>query len=301
MRLSKISGIVFLSIILIGQIWGCKCNRNKEFVFKESKLSLIKDTIPFPGMVFLLPSPSEVLSITLNQDIAYNQNLLTPTDIEKKVIISHYQALITGVYFTDLSYCVIYKNYPEGIKNIEAIKKLSQNLGFGSILSDQYFKRIENSITSIDSLETIFDELTNNSFNAIESTGNYELLSAVAMGSGIEALYLSYNSINIKTIDKELVSELMGQKVIFENYYKNFMNFNYNKPELKPFVDDIKKIYSLIEREVNVKNNTTVRELNGNKIAIKDRIISSISEKGIREIGDSIIITRDKLVTLKYQ
>lgn len=301
MRLSKIYGIVFLSILLIGQMWGCKCNRNKEFILKESNLDITKDTIPFPGMIFLLPSPSEVLSITLNKDIAYNQKLLVPAEAEKKAIISQYQALIMGVYLTDLSYSVIYKNYPVCIKNIEAIKNLSQSLGLNTILSDQYFKRIENNIASIDSLETIFNELTNNAFNVIESTGNYELLSTVAVGSGIEALYLSYNSITLKSIDKKLIAELMGQKVIFENYYKNFMNFNFNKPELKPFVEDIKKIYSLIERKVSVKNNTTVREISDNKIAIKDRIINSINEKGIREIGDSINVVRNKLITLKYQ
>lgn len=301
MRLSKTIGIVLLSILLIGQMWSCKCNRSKEIVINESKQDLVKDTLPFPGMIFLLPSPSEVLAITLNKNIAYNQKLLAPAEIENKAVVSQQQALIMGVYLTDLSYNTIYKNYQAGIKNIDAIKTLSQSLGFGPLLSDQYFKRIEDNISSIDSLEKILNELADNSFSAIESTGNNELLSSVAMGSAIEALYLSYNSINPNTIDKALVAELMGHKVFFENYYKNFMNFNYNKQELKSFINDVRTVYSLIVRNITVKNNTTVQEANNNRIAIKDKTTNSINIKGIHEIGDSIIVVRNKLINLKYQ
>jgi len=288
-------------LILVLVLSGCKCNRDNQTIEKEFSQEVINDSIPYPGIIFLLPSPSEVLSIIIDNDIAYNENLLAPMNIDKNAISSEQQALILGAYFTDLSYNIIYKNYHTATKNINSIQNLSQNLGIAYLFNDQYFKRIENNITNIDSLNAIFNDFTNNSFNVIQSTGNYELLSVIAMGSGIEAIYLSYISDSLKHIDKDLISKFLGQKVIFDNYFKNFLNYNHNKPELKFFIRDIKIIYSLIQSKIAVNYETTVNEGKEANITLKDRPISTITEKGIRELGDSIIIVRNKLINLKYQ
>ncbi|MHC1703865.1 MAG: hypothetical protein AB9846_08155 [Tenuifilaceae bacterium] len=294
-----VESLIILTLILV--LSGCKCNRDNQTIGKEFSQEVINDSIPYPGIIFLLPSPSEVLSIIINNDIAYNENLLAPLNIDKNAINSEQQALILGAYFTDLSYNIIYKNYHTATKNINSIQNLSQNLGIAYLFNDQYFKRIENNITNIDSINAIFNDFTNNSFNVIQSTGNNEMLSVIAMGSGIEAMYLSFISDSLKNIDKNLIPKFLGQKVIFDNYFKNFLNYNHNKPELKSFISDIKIIYSLIQHKIVINFETTVNEGREANITIKDRPTSTINEKGIRELGDSIIIVRNKLINLKYQ
>lgn len=297
---SKIFVILITSVLFL-DLSGCKCNHNNEPLTKEPSLDVSNDSIPYPGMTFLLPSPSEVLSIILNHNIAFKSNLTAPIDIDKKAVISQQQALILGVYFTDLSYNIIYKKYNEGIKSINSIHNLSQNLGIAYLLNDQYFKRIENNITEIDSIDAIFNEFTENSFNTIQSTGNDELLSIVAMGSGIEALYLCYNSDSLKSIDKELINKLLGQKVIFENYFKNFLNYNHKTSELESFIHDTRILYSLIQRNIIVDNVATVNEGKDANISIQDKPTMKINDKGIRELGDSVVVVRNKLINLKYQ
>jgi hypothetical protein len=288
-------------LILVLVLSGCKCNRDNQTLEKEFDQEAVNDSIPYPGIIFLLPSPSEVLSVIINHDIAYYENILAPMNIDMNAISSEQQALVLGAYFTDLSYNIIYKNYHTATKNINSIQNLSQNLGIADLFNDQYFNRIENNITNLDSINAIFNDFTNNSFNVIQSTGNYELLSVIAIGSGIEAMYLSYISDSLISTDNDLISRFLGQKVIFDNYFKNFLNYNHNKPELKSFIRDIKIIYSLIQRKIVINYETTVNEGKEASITIKDRPTSTINENGIRELGDSIIIVRNKLINLKYQ
>ncbi len=294
-------GAIFSTLVLLG-LSGCKCTHQDKEASKQLTLAESNDSFPYPGIVFLLPSPSEVLFTTYNNDIAFNSNLTAPKDLEKKTIISQQQALILGVYITDLSYNILYKNHQDGINTISSIEVLAQNLGIGSLLNDRYFQRIENNISNLDSIDAIFIDFSQNSFSTLEETGNNEVLSLVAMGSGIEAMYLINQSIDFKTITDAVLPNFIGQKVIYENYFKNFLNYNHSKPELKTFIHDIQCIYNLFERNVAVKSYSTVTGLENSHFDIKDRTeTTSFSEKGIRALGDSIVIVRNNLVNLKYQ
>lgn len=292
--------IILTCILGIG-ITCCTCKHQERNELTNLTSSTSSDSFPYPGIVYLLPSPSEVLLNTFIDDIAFNPSLLAPENLDKKTIFSHQQAMIMGVYITDLSYNILFKNYTNGINNINTIQNLCQNLGIGSLLTDIYFKRIENNINNIDSIDAVFVDFTQNSFSTLESTGNNELLSLVAIGSGIETMYLSYASFDIETITNRLLPNFLGQRVIYDNYFKNFMNYNYDKPELKTFILDVKSIYSLFKRQVAVKNYSIVTKKKNSQFSIKDRSANTYTKESFQKLGDSIVIVRNKLVGLKYQ
>lgn len=294
-------GLIITTTLLIG-FYSCKCSHQESKVANDIATNASKDSFPYPGIIFLLPSPTEVLLTTINNDIAFNPKLIAPNDIEKKAIISHQQALILGVYLTDLSYNIIFKNHQAGIDNINSIKGLTEKLGIGSFFYERFLHRIETNINSIDSMNVIFEDFSQNSFETLETTGNSELLSLVAMGSGIEAMFLSYKSISIDNINNIILPNFLGQKIIYENYYKNFLNYNYNKPELKYFLNDLNCIYSLFKKNVAVKEHVTISDVKNSHFSIKDRQDTSpYNINGIRELGDSIVILRNNLINLKYQ
>jgi hypothetical protein len=299
------ASIIFGAIItatIISSLHSCKCSHQESKVVNDSTAIAKKDSFPYPGIIFLLPSPSEVLFTTLNNDIAYNQNLIAPNNLDEKAVISHQQALLLGVYLTDLSYSVIFKNIPAGTNDISTIRRLTEKLGIGGLFYDRFLHRIEKNINSIDSMDVLFNDFSQNAFSTIENMGNNELLSLVAMGSGVEAMYLSYKSATINDINTSILPPFVGQKVIYENYYKNFVNYNFNKPELEFFLKDIENIYKLFQRNVVIQNISSVEKVKEANFNIKDKQQKMLhSEKGIRELGDSIVIVRNNLVNLKYQ
>lgn len=293
-------GTLITAVLLLG-LSSCQCkHQDKKNDDKLSANSQI-DTFLFPGIEYLLPSPSEVLLATLTEDITYSKNLPAPLGIENKSVLSQFQALILGVYITDLSYHVMFHEHQASISYLASLRELSESIGIGSAHYYEYLKRAENNSNNIDTIDAIFRDFTQNAFLTIENTGNKELLSLVALGSGIEAMYLSYMSIDLKTINNKLLPNFNGHSVIFENYYKNFLNYNHKKPYLKNFYQDINNIYSMFGRHVAKKNITTISKIKDSHFEINDRTENSYDGKAIRKLGDSIIIVRNKLINLKYQ
>lgn len=287
-----------LSVIFTCVGTGCSDSSTKKSSLTDSSL-LATDSLPDPGIVFLLPSPSEVLSIAINNKIVYNPKFLAPAGLEKKTVLSHQQALILGIYITDLAYNVIFKNSHAGIVNLNAIIYLSQNLGIDAVLQNDYFDRFERNISNIDSIHSIFDDFTENTFSTLEGTGDYELLSVIAIGSGIEAIYLSYKSIDIVTINNTLPN-LIEQKVIFDNYYQNFNHYNSNKPEFRNLQTGLSSIYALYEQNIGVITKSTVLHKSDSSFAIKDSTVVAYTNEGIIQLGDSIVNLRNSIIQLKY-
>lgn len=290
---------MILSVIFTCAGTGCSDSGTKKSSLTDSSL-LATDSLPDPGIAFLLPSPSEVLSIAINNKIVYNPKLLAPAGLEKKTVLSHQQALILGIYITDLAYNVIFQNSNAGIVNLNAIIYLSQNLGIDAVLRDDYFDRIESNISNVDSIHSIFDDFTENAFSTLEAAENYELLSVIAIGSGIEAIYLSYKTIDLGTLDKTTLPKIIEQKAIFENYYQNFNYYNRNKPELKDLQTNLDNIYSMYEQNIGIITKSTVRHKPDSTFAIKDSTTIAYTNNDMNQLGDSIVNLRNRIVQLKY-
>ncbi len=292
---------VLVFVCMLGSI-SCKCSHKNENLNNATTQAEIKDSIPFPGVVFLMPTPSEVLFATLDNDVIFIPNLTAPKGIEDKLVSSHQQAILLGVYLTDLSYTIILKNHQESLSYINAIQNLSQKLGIGSVLYDRFLHRIESNFSSIDSMDIIFDDFSQNSYSVIENLGNNELLSLVAMGSGIEAMFLGYKSLGAKEINSIVKSKFIGQSVIYENYYKNFKNYNYRNSDLNRFMNDVDIIYSIFKRNNSLNGKIEVSKVENSQFIIKSAPNSKpYDERNIKELGDSIVIVRNNLIELKYQ
>jgi len=288
-------------IILLGGVYSCTCTHQEKPISERSTPNPKKDTIPFGGIVYLLSSPYVVLLTTFSDDLVFNKGLMAPFDIDKTAIISHQKAFILGVYITDLSYRVLFKDYQNGLKNITSIRNLAQDLGINTLVDNLYFQRIENNLDRIDSIDIIFNDFVQSSFYTIEQTGNNELLSFIAMGAGIEAMYLTYKSTNFNTINDKVLPNFIGQRAIYENYYMNFLSYNQDNAELKKFIDDIMTIYILFEKNVAYNSKSVISKVKDSHFNINDKSVFSYDKKAINELGDSITIVRNNLVNLKYQ
>lgn len=303
--INKLNVLIFrvsLIAILAFGLHSCKCSHEEKNVANLTPRIESIDSLPYPGVIFLLPTPSEVLFATFENDIAFIPGLTAPVGLDKKVISSHQQAILLGVYLTDLSYNIIFKNHQEGMNCISTIQSLSEKLGIGSILYDRFLHRIENNFNSIDSMEVIFSDFSQNSYSAIENMGDYELLSLIAMGSGIEAMYLGYKSVDLSKINDVILPNFLGQNVIYENYYKNFINYNFRNTDLNPFIKDVSIVYTLVKRNVTTSNKLNVSEIKDSHFVIQDSSNKVLpSAKDIKELGDSIVIVRENLINLKYQ
>lgn len=295
--------INILKIVLFALfIWnfnGCKQKPQEQVNMDDSNEYI--DSTTLSKIVYLLPSPSELMQVLADQNVKLKPNLAAPTGIEKNIILSNQQSLILGVYLTDISYNILAKNYQTSISNLNSIQYLSQNLGLNQLIPEKSLRQIEKNINNVDSLDFIFDDFVQNSFNTISTTGNQELLSLVAMGVGIESMHFCFESINVETLNDTIIPFILSQKEIYHNFYLNFLNYNRNKTELKKFINDVSIIYSMYKKDIITDDKVSVISKGKSDFAIKKTVNPYFNNVNLKKLIDSIEIVRKNLVELKYQ
>lgn len=278
----------------------CKSIQKEKIEKEDIALEQSQDTSLYPGIAYLLPTPTEVLITTFQNKIEFYPEILTPQGVDKNALYTYQQALFLGVYMADLSYNILFNNQQGCLNNIKSIESLTNKLGIGSLFNNQYFNRIEKNIESIDSVNAIFNDFSENSFATLETTGNKELISLIAIGAGIESIYLNYKSVDFTTLTKEFIPNFLGLKVVFENYYKNYLQYNSNIPELKIFNSDLNSIYVLFSKSITLTTKSSATPVKNSHFKIKDKIESKQSDTLFKDLCDSVIIVRNKLIELKY-
>lgn len=74
------------------------------------------------------------------------------------------------------------------------------------------------------------------------------------------------------------------------------MKYNSSKSDLNPFIQDVKVLYSIFKKNMVVKNNSIISRGHDSLLLIKDKTSKTYTLQGIQELGDSIIIVRNKLI-----
>lgn len=281
--------------------WGCK-NIMKDNATQidqpreEDSLLMLNSKIKY-----LLPSPDEILTIIFKEKINYKNEIGLNPNSENDVINSNFQALMLGVYISDFSYTLLYNDLNKSSKYLESIRVLSEKSGISGIFDKVFFKKIESNLGNMDSLKAIYQNFSENSFSLVAESGNEELLSLIAMGASIESIYLGYTAFKAEPINKSLKPFFVEQRVVFENFFQNYNNYNSNKKDLAQFNNDLNSLYSHFKLNIWLI-------VDKNKISNTDSVMSmdvkyivKTNSDNINDLGKSIYKLRENLVNHKYQ
>lgn len=250
---------------------------------------------------FLLPSPEDLLGLIFKNEIKYNPEFILQPRLEKNIVNSNIQALIMGVYITDFSYSLLYNDINRSSKSLEAIKRLSENIGIGGLFNDRFFKKLEENLNNIDSMKIMFSDFSENSFSTLSETGNKELLSLIAMGVSIESIYLGYETSKNKSFDNSLKPFFIEQRMVFENFYMNYMNYNKDKEDLKSFNNSLNTFYSLFKLNVWLIVDKYSVLKKDSSFSIDVSYTLKTNQENVSELGKCLQTLRSNLVDLKYQ
>lgn len=291
-----------LAIIFLG-LSSCRNTDNGKQAQVNSQPQMEDDSLSIlnTNIEYLLPSPNELLNIIFRGKIDYKPEYTLEDRKQTNVINSNFQALLLGVYIADFSYTLIYNDFSRSAKYFETIKTLAENLGVSGMLNDHFFLRVENNLNNIDSLKAIYSNFSQNSFSSLSENGSKDILSLIAMGASIESIYLGYNVFKTESYDNSLKPFFVEQRMVFENFFQNYANYNFKKKDLRGFNQDLNSFYSLYKLNIWLIVDKNKLSKVDSSISLDVKYIVKTSSDNVNDLGKSICNLRENLINLKYQ
>jgi hypothetical protein len=297
MKFTRLS-IILLSFLAIVGLWSCggsKEDQNQNSNSKEfDDADKVKEQIK--GLVYGIPSPSEIPYLLQRTGAEFNQSLLNDRKkADSYGSRSDKAALNLGVYTTDIGYLSSYDKTQEAIDYLNAAKKLADNLGVIGTFDTEVLKSFESNISNKDSLASILDRAVKSTDKYLQDDSKTRLAALLLSGSFIEGLYISTGL--IKSYPKDilpddsrnliltpLITVILNQEKSVDELAKMLASIDQAEPiaSLSKDVQDLQASYRALNIEEQIKNNRSDLVLTDKHLSeittIVERIRKSIVE-----------------------
>jgi len=272
-----------LYIILFFIVFLFSCNETSNYE-KGSNLNTppidtiieIQDT-HVENIYFNVPTPMETAYILKKAGAIYDFSLPLDPNKAQNDYTSEEQALLLGLYGSDLNYTIVSSKNQETMFYLNSTKILGEKLGLGNILNEEVKDRVENNINSKDSMQVIISDL----FWKVEMSlkdDNRESISALIIAGGwIEGLYIATQISNQMQGNQEIKSIICQQKYSSRSVLELLKNKSVSSHTFETVIEPLEEInsaFAMLELEdKTIKNNAN---LSSGTLLINDDVISDV-------------------------
>ena len=282
--------LLFLTLLLL--IGFSSCNMGKtEAADSDKENSLLEQSDEWQpevveDLLFLIPTPGEVIEQFYEVNISYKPNMVHTVDAMDSYIDSKSQALNLGVYISDLAYSARFERLGECIDYLEAIKTLGIEVGVSSQVFESLLSRANENMNIVDSLVYISDEAFLQLFNFLEESKKDNILAIVTTGAYVECLYLVLQSVEEYSENDPIIQQVSELKYPFDNLFSRSSMYDDD-----PNVNKVIKYLSLIKE--------TFDQLSAEETSI---VVSKTSEsKLFISGGEDIKISEEDFIKMKKE
>ena len=186
------STLLAATLVLFAGLTSCGPSKGKgedSNEFKDAEKSL-KDQIP--GIVYNLPSPTEIPYLLAATGAEFNASLINDKKFADKYGSKTEKAAMNlGVYTADIGYLTSYEKTQDAIDYINTCKSLADNLGVMGSFDMEVMKKFEANVSNKDSLAALLDQTLKTADKYLKDNSRNKLAALVVVGSFIEGLYIS--------------------------------------------------------------------------------------------------------------
>lgn len=225
---------------------------------------------PTHDFFYSLPSPLVMAKVFKKTGLKYMDGITNSPDNVGKYSSVHSKTLNLGVYSSDLAYCVLNKQNQQASTYMEAVKRLSDELGMSSLFdSDNYLKRFKNNIDNEDSLINVVCQLKSEMDIFMKDNEKEKQTLMIFIGAWIENMYIATQL--TKEANKEKVAmRVAEQKYILNSLMDVSVNFQ-GDAEFKDLYHKLGELKSLFD-------NLTVQG-DEEKLVMDELQLKAITEK----------------------
>lgn len=270
-----VGGIIFIFLTTgLFVFLSCGSGSNEEdnnIPTRDTSSAVVSDTSNSARDFFYsLPSPLVMVKIFRKTGLKYVEGIANSPDNVSKYSSAHSKTLNLGVYSTDLAYTVLNKQTQQAFKYMEAVKRLSDELGMSSLFdSESYLKRFKTNLNNEDSLIYIVSQLKSEMDIFMNDNEKEKQTLLIFIGSWVENMYIATQ------LTKEANKEKVAIRIAEQKYILNsLMNVGTSFQSDKEFRD----IYLKLSDIKNLLDKLTVQG-EEDKITMDELQLKAITEK----------------------
>lgn len=286
-----VTGFALLFVLFMG----CKSSKEEKSEKQQPKEAFeIQDTLD--QVIYVLPSPNEILAEILIEDVKIDPALVNPYTNVNKYLDTRSQAVNLGVYIADFAYLSYSSENTTELEYLRVIKKLSEDVNIYGLMENNTIERIQNHLTQKDTLDKISQELYYKISNNLENSNRENIFTLISSGAIIESLYLSVLLVDNFDDYKGIIEKMYEQKFVFDNFYE-YANVYADDPYVKQIIDQLevlKQTFDQIEKtetkqEVKKKDDQTLRFKGGSQFVV--------NSENFDQFKTNIISIRNEIIT----
>lgn len=284
-------GLILASIVISCESGEEEGNTIDQDVFDPtSSLNTI-----FDGKIFSIPSPIQTAYLIKDLDLTFDQSLLNSEEAVSDYVTEYQQALNLGIYGTDLGYSSLYNQKNISLKYLNAVDKLSAQLGLEAAFDSSFITRFENNSDNEDSMIVLMSDAFKKSDNFLKNANRKSTSALILTGGWIESIYIACE-LNGKKESSDIKRRIAEQKQSLSSIIDLLNEYNKSNANddliagmegLKESFDKIEFNYEYSAPETDAENKMTTFH---HKLDVEfdEGVMGEIIEK-LRVIRESII------------
>lgn len=192
---------------------------------------------------FILPSTVQIGDLFRNSGLEYVSGLTLDPEKASNYNTSYDKYFAFGVYWTDMTYCILNQQTQEARKYMKSIKSLSEDLGIGEVLNDQaMLERFDRNLSNNDSILMILIEIDEKTDRFVEENEQGEFALIAFVGGWAEGMYLGVSTTSVEEHTK-LSGRIIEQMVILEHLIKGLKAYEGNSRRLDVVLRHMEGMY----------------------------------------------------------
>lgn len=194
--------------------------------------------------IYKIPSPIELYQFMKDNGSKFKKDLMGNPEVYTKYVTTKARALNFGLYASDLAYCTVFERSQETFTYFKSAKSLADGLGLSEGFDDIVSKRLNNNMNNTDSLYEISNDAYSDACDYLIASKKSDILAYILVGSFIESLHISVNSVAKFSENDMVVQRIAEQQLILEN--------------LNSSLEQIKKDADFEDMKTKMKNLQTI-------------------------------------------
>ncbi|HKK60588.1 MAG TPA: hypothetical protein VJ937_14000 [Salinivirga sp.] len=302
--------IIILAAIAI-VFFGCDSGKNKKENFGEilgddPKLdsTQVSEELPTEAQQVLQnisSSPVEMAALLQSAGVEFSERYIAEVKDVDRYNTDFKRAVNLGILGADLGYLNMYKKTGPVMNNMQAIRKLSEELRVQQFFDFQTIKRLATNNENIDSLMYITLQSFNNMDTYLQQNGRSEISALIICGTWMEGMYIATQVLKeAQTPNPEIVERIGDQKEVIENL-TTMLSYYKNNPQFKTLHDSYARILSAYDGVTKTieQGEPEQREIDGIMVVVQNEISHvEVPDETLETIILTIEEVRNNLIRL---
>lgn len=294
----------FFLLIMVITIYSCDSGKNKEAEAFLENLDSVRIETPeiseevISSLMAQIPSPLEIAVLLKESGVGYDKSILNSYDNSSNYLTSSQKAINLGIYGTDLGYTNVFGENLEGLRYLNAVKGLADDLRIGQFFDLETIGRLATSSNNLDSLLMLTTKNFNSINHYLQTQRRANLSVLLLTGGWLEALHITCQ-VASKNPNTGLEEKIGEQKITLESIMLLLSFFAETNDDIKSLIEDMTRLKSVYDKvEIIYTYEESTVEIVDGVMVIKDNSSSTINmtDEIVKEITNSTKELRSKFI-----